>query len=122
MESSYLFGVTDSEIEQLRNVMDPRTFDLLIELLGRDDEYSGHTPWPYVQLENILLGIGLYNGIDRFYGKGIKQLYFGYGGSSSTYAEYYRVLGYVIYGYGNLSNNDRKRRGKRTKRFNIQGT
>ena len=119
MDVSYLGTLEEEDMLLFKSKMDPRTYELFYELVTRDDEYGGMIPWPLIQIETVLTNDGECLGEERMYGREVKSKYFGYGGNRSLYAELYRVLGYVIYGYGNLSNNDRKRNGERTKRVLI---
>lgn len=116
MGVSYLGNLEEDDMLLFKSKMDPKTYELFYELVTREDEYGGMIPWPLLQIEKVLTNDGERMDVDRMYGREVKSKYFGYGGNRSLYAELYRVLGYVIYGYGNLSNNDRKRNGERTKR------
>lgn len=40
-----------------------------------------------------------------------KHLYYSCKAKHPVYADWYKCLGYMMFGYGNLSNNDRRRKG-----------
>lgn len=93
MSRDYLFGVDEEKLDRFRAVMDIRTYEMLVELLSRDDEYGGCIPWPYVKIESILLNERFAGWLAKMYGKGIKDVYLGYDSSCiRSYSEYDRVL------------------------------
>jgi hypothetical protein len=84
--------------------MDKQT-KALYEKLKEDGKDVGSTAWPELKTDLILDGPRF-----RFYyEEDYRETYFAY--APGRYAEWYRCLSYVLYGYGNWSNNDRRRAG-----------
>lgn len=84
--------------------MDKRTAELYADLkeAGKNER---STSWPEIKTDLALTGPLFKRDYERDY----REVYFGY--APGNYAEWYRCLAYVLYGYGNWSNNDRRRSG-----------
>jgi hypothetical protein len=86
--------------------MDAKTRELYAAAIKRSESDPG-IPYPQLLLElNVLRGF-LYTFL---YQKDYRQLYRDYA-HNPAYADWYRIIAYTLYGYGNWSNNDRRRNG-----------
>lgn len=93
--------------------MDKQTKELYDAWKERNKEEHG-IPWPKVQID--MYDEHPWSFVRKSHSKhgGYHAIYRAYteqAGGYSEYAEAYKILAFTIFGYGNWSNNDRRRQG-----------
>ncbi len=91
-------------------MVDDKTMELYRKLKTRERRGPG-IPLPEVLCDSIIED-GFWD--EELWSDGIKTEVHG---KSNLYGEWFRCYGYMVFGYGNLSNNDRRRNGLPAKRW-----
>lgn len=110
---STMHPTLDFRIDAFRPMMDEPTFELFTDWCRHYQEDT--MPYPFAMLSWMLDDYGYWGkqiGKENLYEYYYDALEF-----DELYALLYKIQAFTLYGYGNWSNNDRKRKGLQPVRF-----